>query len=62
MLGNCFFNCYYFGLVNWYDGDLDYIVLDGYVMWGWISVYDNYYEYVCLEWGCNWFNWYEGSL
>lgn len=61
-LGNCLFNCYYSGLVNQYDGDLDYTVPDGHVMRGWTSVHDNHHEYVCPEWGCNWFNWYEGSL
>uniref|UniRef100_K1R0B1 Hemagglutinin/amebocyte aggregation factor n=1 Tax=Magallana gigas TaxID=29159 RepID=K1R0B1_MAGGI len=47
--GNCLFNCYYSGLVNQYDGDLDYRVPDGHVMRGWTSVHDNHHEYVCPE-------------
>ncbi|XP_011451275.3 hemagglutinin/amebocyte aggregation factor [Magallana gigas] len=42
--GNCLFNCYYSGLVNQYDGDLDYTVPDGHVMRGWTSVHDNHHE------------------
>lgn len=42
--GMCLFNCYYSGLVNQYDGDLDYTVPDGHVMRGWTSVHDNHHE------------------
>lgn len=47
----CLFNCYYSGLVNQYDGDLDYSVPDGHVMRGWTSVHDNHHEYVYPECG-----------